>query len=590
MGNMKDDQGKKMDPLFPRLHISDADKGGPRTPPRNKMAISQQFNVPNSQRCISRSVSPVLPLSTNNGSRFVPSTSSYHDANYKRSTISTFGRSCGSTRLATRLDSYHSSGINLNISLTTVKQTMETTSCQTLCNTGHPKPQDFRTARNNNTIVKKLEFDDDYMVPSFTYENGQRNRGSFPNLSANVYQKQLKLTDKDATTHDISTTTYKDMTREPTTCYNSDRGRFSEILNEGVSSSIKRSVLIDEQQMLCDPGIRLPLKRKSFQDNMVYKDGTKKIWTLLGDNKKMDRDTHEGLAPINKSEEDHGSLHLGDAEKINDGLGTDFLSEFNINPGEVSQIISREQYCMARRTIIQQQRVFQSQLFELHRIIKVQKILAKSPDLLIVDAFYKLKKSPSEDMFPHLNHQKGNNEIEKIYNPNLIDLPPPPPPPPTNGGKQPPWCFLPQPPLGNQWLVPVRSPSEGLVYKPLAGPSPPPVGLMPSVYGMSLAPSNTDFLTNGYNIPTSYQQGISVFPSTSLLTSEVVEAHLMKGKKMSFLFFQHHPWFKIQKCPEEKGSDEPIKVIKVVPHNPKLASESAARIFQLIQEERKHNE
>lgn len=69
MGNVKD-EGKKMDPLFPRLHISDAEKGGPRTPPRNKMAISQQFNGP-SQRCISGSVSPVLPVS-----RAVPATSS----------------------------------------------------------------------------------------------------------------------------------------------------------------------------------------------------------------------------------------------------------------------------------------------------------------------------------------------------------------------------------------------------------------------------------------------------------------------------------------------------------------------------------
>ena len=77
MGNVKDD-GKNMDPLFPRLHISDTDKGGgPRTPPRNKMAISHQLNLP-SQRCISGSVSPILPLSTNNGSSLVPATSSYH--------------------------------------------------------------------------------------------------------------------------------------------------------------------------------------------------------------------------------------------------------------------------------------------------------------------------------------------------------------------------------------------------------------------------------------------------------------------------------------------------------------------------------
>ncbi|KAI3761611.1 hypothetical protein L1987_52032 [Smallanthus sonchifolius] len=626
MGNVKD-EGKKMDPLFPRLHISDADKGGPK---RNKMAISQELNnVPSqsTQRCVSGSVSPVLPLSTTNGSRLVPATSSCHDAGYKRSMFSSIERSCGSTRMATRLDSYHSSDINLNISLTTVKQTIETTNCQTVCNTGHPKPQDFRTTRNN-TIVKKLEYEDNYLVPSFTIGNGHRNanRGSFPTLSTNVYQKQLKLTNKDMTRENKQNTlTTNNISREPMPCYSSDRGRFSEMSNEDVSPSIKRSLLIDEHQMLHAPNTRLPLKRKSFQGNMTYKDGTKKMWTLLREDRKIDRGTHEALNPINISEEDHESLR--DAGKIGDNLEKDFLSRFNITATEVSQIIGPEQYCIGRRTIIQQQRVFQSQLFELHRLIKVQKILAESPDLLIEDGFYKLKKSPSEDMYPHLDHQKENNDIEKIYNPSLIDLPPPPPPT-VNSGKQPPWCFLPPPPPGNQWLVPVRSPSEGLIYKPLAGPSPPPVSLMPPMYGMSLTPSNADFLTGSYNIPTSYQQGIGVYPSTSLLTSYGFPAisrqicsptidysvnysknaktacniesdfqgssgsnsnERKKGDELPL--FPTTPMVQDSyQCTEEKRFDERIKVIKVIPHNPKLASESAARIFQFIQEERNHNE
>ncbi|KAI3741280.1 hypothetical protein L1987_58951 [Smallanthus sonchifolius] len=532
-----------MDPLFSRLHISDADKGGPRTPPRNKMRISQQLiNVPSqsAQRCISGSVSPVLPLSTTNGSRLVPASSSCHDAGYKRSMFSSIGRSCGSTRMATRLDSYHSSGINLNISLTTVKQTIEKTNCQTVCNTGHPKPQDFRTTRNN-TIVKNLEYEDDYLVPSFTIGNGQHNtnRGSFPTLSTNVYQKQLKLTDKDMTRENKQNTLMtNDIARESTPCYSSDRGRFSELSNEDVSPSIKRSLLIDEHQMLHDPNIRLPLKRKCFQENMSNKYGTKKIWTLLGEDRKIDRGTRKALAPINISAEDHRSLR--DPGKIGDNLETDFLSRFNITVGKVSQIIGPEQYCIARRTIIrfdfiasdypndyltpESVSLYPRNTTETTKGFPVTTLRiasinqAESPDLLTEDGFYKLKKSPSEDMYPHLDHQKENNDTEKIYNPTLIDLPPPPPPT-VNGGKQPQWCFLPPPPPGNQWLVPIRSPSEGLIYKPLAGLSPPPVSLMPSVYGMSLTPSNADFLTGGYNIPTSYQQGIGLYPNTSLLTS-----------------------------------------------------------------------
>ncbi|KAF6164280.1 hypothetical protein GIB67_010250 [Kingdonia uniflora] len=36
-------------PLFPRLHVNDTEKGGPRAPPRNKMALYEQLSIP-SQR------------------------------------------------------------------------------------------------------------------------------------------------------------------------------------------------------------------------------------------------------------------------------------------------------------------------------------------------------------------------------------------------------------------------------------------------------------------------------------------------------------------------------------------------------------
>uniref|UniRef100_J3L157 Uncharacterized protein n=1 Tax=Oryza brachyantha TaxID=4533 RepID=J3L157_ORYBR len=47
-GKEAGEEGKAvMGPLFPRLHVSDAVKGGgPRAPPRNKMALYEQFTVP----------------------------------------------------------------------------------------------------------------------------------------------------------------------------------------------------------------------------------------------------------------------------------------------------------------------------------------------------------------------------------------------------------------------------------------------------------------------------------------------------------------------------------------------------------------
>jgi len=70
------DEEKMTSPMFPRLHVNDAEKGGPRAPPRNKMALYEQLCIP-SQRFSSGSGS-MLPVLPNNGSSLVPSISSSH--------------------------------------------------------------------------------------------------------------------------------------------------------------------------------------------------------------------------------------------------------------------------------------------------------------------------------------------------------------------------------------------------------------------------------------------------------------------------------------------------------------------------------
>ena len=66
----KDDE-KIMGPMFPRLHVNDTEKGGPRAPPRNKMALYEQLSIPSQ-----RFNTGVLPLNQSNTSSFVPPSSS----------------------------------------------------------------------------------------------------------------------------------------------------------------------------------------------------------------------------------------------------------------------------------------------------------------------------------------------------------------------------------------------------------------------------------------------------------------------------------------------------------------------------------
>ncbi|KAL5697683.1 Protein EARLY FLOWERING [Ranunculus cassubicifolius] len=61
----KDDE-KNMSPMFPRLHVSDTEKGGPRAPPRNKMALYEQLSIP-SQRfnyVPRNNAAPLVPVVT----------------------------------------------------------------------------------------------------------------------------------------------------------------------------------------------------------------------------------------------------------------------------------------------------------------------------------------------------------------------------------------------------------------------------------------------------------------------------------------------------------------------------------------------
>lgn len=241
------------------------------------------------------------------------------------------------------------------------------------------------------------------------------------------------------------------------------------------------------------------------------------------------------------------------------------------------------------------------------------------------------------------------------------------PAPVTGDNKMGPWCFHQSP--GHQWLVPVMSPSEGLVYKPYPGP-----GFMGTVCGgygpFSSTPVSGNFMNPAYGVAASHHQGIAGTPpvghtyfppygvpvaNPTMPTSAVEQTNCnpgpglqnqngqISGAGANFNMQQQASCnvptqknvsqgmrFKASKGSELQGStasspgervqgvgkrlnaegrdalelfpsvpvvqkeasqphgiDLPSRVIKVVPHNPRSATESAARIFQSIQEERK---
>lgn len=234
------------------------------------------------------------------------------------------------------------------------------------------------------------------------------------------------------------------------------------------------------------------------------------------------------------------------------------------------------------------------------------------------------------------------------------------PTPVTADNKMGPWCFHQSP--GHQWLVPVMSPSEGLIYKPYPGPGFAgtvcggygPYGSTPisgnfmnpiTAYGVTGAPAyfppygmpvinptmsasaaeqmncfpgpgsqNPDGQLSGEGANFNMQQQSSCDVPNQKNASQGTRFKASKGSEIqgstasspgerargvgkgrntegrdALELFPTAPVL-LEEASQPHGIDRPTRVIRVVPHNARSATESAARIFQSIQEERKQND
>ncbi|KAL4034372.1 hypothetical protein IC575_007507 [Cucumis melo] len=348
-----------------------------------------------------------------------------------------------------------------------------------------------------------------------------------------------------------------------------------------------------------------------------------------------------------------------------------------------------------------QQRVFEVQVFELHRLIKVQRLIAGSPHLLLEDGVFLDSSSPSPlpakklrsdytvkshvQLQPSDDPKKPKHNVEcsaeNAVGKTSLPLEPINCQPSTNG----PYSVQnPQPTSvssdnklsswyqtsAHHWLVPVMSPSEGLIYKPYPGPG--------FIYG-GCGPYGpmTPMMNPSYGFPASVHQGIGALPSTPMvggsffppygmpvmnpgmsgfavdqvnwyagdpnqLSGGVAASNIqhqtsydvstqrdrdenqtvsrtaksqapkrsevqvstasspvcsppskVQGNKANRTAESHNvlPLFPlapplVEEGPQPSDSDQ-TRVIRVVPHNRRSANESAARIFQSIQNERK---
>nr|BAD97872.1 ELF3 homologue [Lemna gibba] len=459
------DEDKVFGPLFPRLHVNDADQGGPRAPPRNKMALYEQFSIP-SQR-FSSSSSSTLTFSSRRGSSSAPSISSHQGCGQERSSSTSF---------------YMRPQIPPSLS----------------------RERPDATARKPS--MEKSE-EEDFRVPIYV-------------------QSSIKdcLAAERKTTPGSDSRNFKKNGRDP--------GDPSEDVVVGTDTS-------------------------SDQD---HDDGNLRSSGSSGSTDK-----------IPSAEDGATDCSIGD-DAFGEGMDA-------CNPDNLVGLIGLKHFWKARRAMVNQQRVFALQVFELHRLMNVQKLLAESPHLLLEDAssFHgssnaPVKSQPVDSLVKHIDPEvKETQPVERNKTPppeeereggEAAPPVPPPPWPAMSDSKAGPW---PVHVAGNQWLFPVMSPTEGLVYKPFYKPQnmvllPPPYSLPPPLSG-SVVEQGT-FISGGHMASCDRPRlGENAVQSSTASSAVSRTAAVGVG-------------------------DSPARVIKVVPRNPKSASESAVRIFQTIQKER----
>lgn len=678
----KDDE-KFMGPMFPRLHVNDTEKGGPRAPPRNKMALYEQLSIPSQRFSPGR-----LPPNHTNTSNSIPPASSSQGSGHERSAF--FPLHLPSSIPASQAEkrrSHQFDAINLEIPLAQLEQR------------------------------KKVADEEDFSVPIFVQlEVGQ----CHSKIQNNIDREKINpsIPSYSGRSVKIPSTSDKGLKRTISSSFNTGQEARSQSKGNPREWISSRDDSVKSSNLLAGEKIDGPVKQANASSNQEYgdheapnfdklhgdaclqvyrawsqpelpghgdgildepmrdteKDGAcqQRSGSLLGERHGSPRDPD--IDNEYSADRTRGPLQRGNSDDVSETSMVDSISDLDISPDDVVGIIGQKHFWKARRAIVDQQRVFSVQVFELHRLMKVQKLIAGSPHLLIEDGAYlgkpSLKGSPAKKLPldyivkqpPNIvkhkdDSEKSNHKMEcsaenAVVKTSISSI---------KNGSQPlnygpylplptdtkisPWSF-PQP-SGHQWLVPVMSPSEGLIYKPYPAP-----GFM----GGGSTPLIGSFMSPSYGSHP-HHQGIGVLPGTSpsshgyfppysmpvmnpAVSSSPVERMNRRtgsGSQGANFNVQHQSSsqksgsisqimrFPASKESELQGStansfnesvqardaalplfpttpvnpegssppqdgEQPIRVIKVVPHNPRSATESAARIFQSIQEERKQHE
>ncbi|KAL0311899.1 UNVERIFIED_CONTAM: protein EARLY FLOWERING 3 [Sesamum radiatum] len=441
------DEEKMMGPMFPRLHVNDTEKGGPRAPPRNKMALYEQLSVPSQ-----RFSHPAMPCNPNNSAaNLVPRLSQFSSVNSFVSDQSKQLVLAGSQefdKYSTDMDRERFSSSNPHVFNHSLKS-------QDAKETGMNE-HSTRREGNNQKRENSKEVVVDWVKAISNSSSIEKQTG--PSLIHEPRDEPSDNIDRLKTDNCV----------RPELCAESQPSS-----DRQCNAGLRKNTTPVARRNSCDSNKGLP----SEDQNLVH-----------------------GVSNDTESSEDgsYRSPEMNNLERddsVSETSVLDTISGLDITPDDVVGMIGQKHFWKARRALVNLCLVFKHlRMF----INQVQKLISASPHVLLEGSAYfgkPLKPLPGKKLplgcavkaIPNVSKQKGDTEkpihkkegsaentvekasISSAQNGGLPSSCGPlsanSPAPSVNQS----WCF--NQPLGpQQWLIPVMSPSEGLVYKPYPGP------------------------------------------------------------------------------------------------------------------------
>lgn len=461
--NGTDKEGVESGVLFPRLNVKETITAGPRAPPRNKMALYEQFTIP-SHRFVqpshaaarqNSSASLNQPASCDGRFMYTP----YYVSPNAYATVNFPGQLLGQNLISRSNSTATESDKSTKCALAKSREhlSVKATYSNPRVSKSQPNPNPFSTAGievEDLSLQSSRRLSNNNLMGNATvgglhvHKRGQRTSNAVIGCASEGFRTVPLHVDnvlKSPVRHTISAIMPSDRMgsreREVDLCrersqsihgdayYVEDGSCLPRCPNEGAedesrvddddnyqsknsssSENIADSKGVDRfsskgecQTVAQSHGIQEPLKSSLACVELQYAGENLSIDLLnVMDGAQSHKESQKKQSirdqckskPCNDCRSmvvDSGLLEVGKddpSDHNSDSSMVDSVHIFEITPNNVIAAIGQKEFWRVRKAILRQQKIFSTQVFELHRLLKVQKLIALSSNMLIEDNAY----------------------------------------------------------------------------------------------------------------------------------------------------------------------------------------------------------